>query len=231
MDNVFDPSVPDHGVYAPNSAAASHLRSLRMRPGETVNVLDGRGRAVVVRLSTDLQYEVASVSQVQKPSALIVCIGVLDHRERFEFAVEKSVELGATEIVPLLCERSSFLRSSMDRLRAKVEAAVTQSGQRWLPQLWKPCTLQHALDAVHTEHSKLVCVMGDQDGVRPRTGITPTEPVFAAVGPEGGFSDNEKQMLLKAGALRWTIGSARLRTETAVVSLLTAVALSRETNE
>jgi 16S rRNA (uracil1498-N3)-methyltransferase len=163
---------------------------------------------------------------VPKPPATILCLGVLDSRERFEFAVEKAVELGATHVVPLITDHAAFARSSAVRLTAKVVAAITQSGRAWLPVVHKGLSLDAALEMLTAEFVTMITIYGDALGASPGE-LDAGVPVAVVVGPEGGLSQREVDLLAGFGAVPWAISTTRLRGETAAVALMSVVAVLR----
>lgn len=196
-----------------------HVAALRLRDGEHVRVLNGRGLVGlcgVVRRGTDIQLAVHEVETRPRPASLTLVMSNLDNRDRFEFALEKAVELGVTCFVPLLADRCQHQRVSMDRLRAKAIAAVTQCGVAWLPELLAPVTI----DGVTWGSTVIV---GDDRGARPSQDVLSAD-VTVIVGPEGDFTDREKAILDGLPQTqRWAVGSTRLRAETAAIALVSSV--------
>lgn len=199
---------------------ARHAAALRLRDGDAVGLVDGRGcraTGVIVQTGRQIDVEVRRVEQVERARDVTVAIGMLDHRDRMEFAVEKCTELGVRRIVVLDCVRSQRHGVRLDRLVQKAEAAMVQSGQAWLPEVTGPVTVE-AFCATLTPEVHVV--VGDQFGASP----TPVAlPAVVMVGPEGGFTDDELAMIASHDPLRWCIGTERLRTETAAVVLTAAV--------
>lgn len=224
MDHLFiaDFGPNDSGV-ALDEATRRHVAALRLRDGERVRVLNGRGLVglcSVVRRGTDVQLAVHEMETRPRPASLTLVMSNLDNRDRFEFALEKAVELGVTCFVPLLADRCQHQRVSMDRLRAKAIAAVTQCGVAWLPELLPPATI----DAVAWGSTVIV---GDDRGARPTQQVLSGD-VTVIVGPEGDFSDREKAILDGLPQTqRWAVGSTRLRAETAAIALVSIVVALR----
>ena len=229
MDHCFSPHLePAHAAVEINADLQRHLDALRLRDGDAVQVFNGRGliaTCTVQRSGTTTTLSVAERTTTPEPTPLILAIGGLDHRDRFEFAVEKAVELGATSIVPIDSTRVQRFRSNADRLEAKAIAAATQSGNPWLPDITKPLTLAELLVSLPDDHRIL---LGDPDG-GVLDAASAQEPVCCLVGPEGGFTDDELQMVTAdARTARIAIGRLRLRAETAGIALLSVVRSLRD---
>jgi 16S rRNA (uracil1498-N3)-methyltransferase len=154
---------------------------------------------------------------------ITVALGVLDHRDRFEMAVEKLTELGVARIIPMLCHRARHLRTTNERLTAKAIAAITQSGNPFLPLIDPPTELEQVVSATACD----LVIVGDAHGhppVEDARRLDTADQVLLVVGPEGGLSDEELQLLASKDATRrWRIGHLRLRAETAAIALAAAV--------
>ena len=222
MDYLYDSALSSEGdLVVPTRDVHRHLLALRIRDGQTVTLFNGKGlRAFCTLLgaAADGVLRVDTREHTDAPSPLTLAMGLLDSRDRLEFAVEKATELGVTSIVLLDSDRASRLRATSIRLQSKVIAACEQSGRLWLPDVIGPMSVETFLDST----TATVLVVGDQEGTQPNT-IT-FGHVAVVVGPEGGFSQRE-QALFSADQriLRWSIGKQRLRAETAAIAMVTAV--------
>ena len=194
-----------------------------MRDGDQVRVFNGRGlvaTGVVSRHGKDVSLRVIDRKHAEPPVPLVLAIGGLDTRDRLEFAVEKAVELGATSIIPVMSERVQRLRSSADRLEHKAVAALTQSGNPWMPVISEPRSLVDVLNGLPADHRIL---LGDPEGGQLEGSIA-RGPVCCLVGPEGGFSPDELSVIQADDRCTpIAIGRLRLRAETAGVALMSVV--------
>ncbi|MCO6465308.1 MAG: RsmE family RNA methyltransferase [Bradyrhizobiaceae bacterium] len=224
MDNVFDPSVPTVGTYQPSADAQRHVRALRIREGESVRVLNGAGTIVVCRAAAGGQLEVVDVTQTPKPPSTILAMGRIDHRDRMEFAIEKAAELGCTDFIPLITDYSARERVTTERMQSKAVAALTQSGNAWLMTIHAATTLNTLLASLHSD---IAVIVGDADGIRPTVIGSLGQGAMVLVGPEGGFSVREQEMIDQRAPIRWAINAQRLRTETAAVALLSVLSVQR----
>jgi len=206
---------------------AQHARALRLRTGENIMLSNGRGYcadAVVEEISKEeVTCRLVRIlpEHGELPYRVIIALGILDNRERMEFALEKAIELGASDFVPLLAKHSERDRTKPERLAAKALAAMKQSHRARLTRLHEPMTPQ-ALLAMLSAETRII--FADADGQKPS--LYYAESVCLCVGPEGGFS-KEEQMLLRndARTVLWTLAPTRLRAETAALSGLSALTL------
>jgi len=226
MDYIVDRRPYDgSGTIVPTEEMRRHVAALRVRRDEVVGVLNGQGTLYICRYGADTSSTNLSVVESRDglpPCPLTVVIPVLHHRDRFEFALEKVVELGATEIVVWNADHSEFQRTTTARMSAKIEAACAQCGRLWFPDLREVSDLKAILES----YPAIDIVVGDAGGDQHRAQLS--NHVVVLVGPEGGLSEREQAVLVKHPRLhRWSVGEYRLRAETAVVALTTLVVTGR----
>jgi RsmE family RNA methyltransferase len=133
---------------------------------------------VECRMIDATRFEVMHVESETYPVPRILGIGVLENRDRMEFAVEKAVELGATHIIPLITDHSGFARTTSNRLVAKAIAALTQCGRLWLPEIHAPTLLHDALRwAKESFNAHLLYGVASESGSSPIKNVE-SEPVL-----------------------------------------------------
>jgi 16S rRNA (uracil1498-N3)-methyltransferase len=208
------------------------LRVLRLHAGQTIEAVDGSGWEYVLELKEGAGRS-AAVKVLSKRRAargwtmdVIVAVGVVKGA-RMDWAVEKAAELGARAFIPFTSERSAVVpdpvRSKLMRWRRVAAAALKQSLS---PFLMRVPALRD-FDYVAAMASRVRPALLAKEGA-PRLAALPDSrrrksPCLLVIGPEGGFSDDEEGVLRRGGALGFSLGPARLRTETAVVAGLAAL--------
>lgn len=212
---------------------AHHLgRVLRVTPGETVELFDGLGRVAAANITgvSKRAVELQILGVTTFPASPHLTLAVAPPKgERFDWLIEKSVEWGVTEFVPLITERGVVdpRDSKLERLRQTVIEAAKQSQQAWLMRITNPEPLASIRQRVPASAPFL---FGDFSGC----GVTEaflkiqdwSRPV-ALIGPEGGWTESERTLVLEAGGLGIRLGESILRTETAAIGLATAIQISR----
>lgn len=206
---------------------AHHLVNVRRaRPGQEVVLFDGTGReftAVVVECGRrEARLQVATSQTVSREPAIEVVLGVaLPKGDRQRWLVEKAVELGAGSLVPLSTERgvAQPTASALGRLRRVVLEATKQCGRTRLMEVREPLNCREYFDAVRADPGCLrICA-------HPYGEATLARPPFAggrvmlAIGPEGGFTEDEIRLAREAGWTIASLGPRILRVETAAVAL------------
>jgi 16S rRNA (uracil1498-N3)-methyltransferase len=198
------------------------VKVLRHRKGDRILVTDGKGivcEAVIV--SDDpgsCSAEIVSRKSVQSslPCDIHIAIAPTKSMTRFEYFLEKSVELGISTITPLICQRSERRTLKTDRLRKVILSAMKQSFSAFLPELKEPVPLPSCLKETETAQAmKFVghCLESNRQRVRD-VYVTGSDAIFL-IGPEGDFTSEEIHMARQHGFIPVTLGRNRLRTETA----------------
>lgn len=207
----------------PESDSQHCVRVLRMREGQEVEVVDGRGGLYLCRIAMASNHhtllEITGERQLPKvwgPS-LTVAIAPTKHNDRMEWLVEKLVEIGVDRIVPLRCERSERKEIKPERLEKIAISAMKQSLKAILPEI-TPTTPFKDFIGICRDRDRFIAYC---DPTIPRRlfsrELTPGADTTILIGPEGDFSPNEITAALESGFKPISLGDNRLRTETAAL--------------
>ena len=216
-----------------------HLRNvLRITTGETVRIIDGQGNVYTGEVrdtgTKNVLSEVRILNHEFHPSVppSMTLFQGLPKNDKMALILQKTTEIGITQIVPLHTEYAlqKPSRNRYERWHRVVISATKQSKRAWLPELCDPQTFQESLtqldhfslrlllnpdphQALHTQH------------IREVLRKTPQATTIALfVGPEGGFSDTEINAAIENGCVPVTFGTNILRTETAAIAAVAAIA-------
>jgi 16S rRNA (uracil1498-N3)-methyltransferase len=208
---------------------AHHLRVRRAREGDEVALRDGFGlvgKGRLVRAGGEWEVEIDSLERQRPPTALVLAVGAGD-RERFGWVVEKAVELGVTVVIPLDTERTAGVASRLrpaqvDRLRRQALEAVKQSGNPWACSVEAPAPFADFL-VLPPEGEQW---LADPAGAPPPA-MLDERPCRILVGPEGGFTEEERAAAIAAGYRPVSLGPHVLRFETAAVAAAAAAQAAR----
>jgi 16S rRNA (uracil1498-N3)-methyltransferase len=232
LENLADP-LPDVGTRVRLDGEEGRHAALvrRIRPGETILIGDGRGRAIAGHVNevskTALTVTVVEQLNAERPRRRYVAVQALPKGERGELAVEMMTEVGVAEIIPWQASRSIVrwsgerAQKALSRWRSTAREAAKQSRRLVVPAVREPvdtADVVRALGAVdcglvlHEEASEpLARVQLPEDGT-----------VMIVIGPEGGIAPAEIDELVAAGGRPVLISDGVLRTSTAgVVALAT----------
>jgi len=206
-----------------------HIRKvLRLRPGNSLEVADGKGREAVAVI-TDLSdaavtVKIEAILELQRESPLeITLFQALPKGPKLETVFQKNTEIGVAAFVPVISERCVVRISDLEAERKKhvrwqaiIDEAAKQSKRGTLPRLEKLVDLKTAAAVLGAYD--LVLVPHTGSGVVVLNEALPkgtVRRVAVFIGPEGGFTDEEAGKLAEAGAIPVTLGPRILRTETA----------------
>ena len=214
----------------PDDAAQHVAKSLRLKAGDALVVFDGRGGeydAAIQRIDRDrVDVKVGAFRDVERESPLALgLVQGLPEADKMDWIIQKSTELGTAWIQPVTCERS-VVRLSGDRAarreahwRRVAVAAAEQCGRTRIPDV-RPTLGFLSWLAVPAETPRWMLAPGAQPIAAQASVPSPLELV---VGPEGGFSERERLLLVDHGCAAVSLGPRVLRTETAPVAALAAI--------
>ena len=146
---------------------------------------------------------------------------------RLDYMVQKAVEMGASRLQPVLTRHTQVSRVNVERMRANVIEAAEQCGILSLAEVAEPVALDRFLEKRETSRLLVFCDEAADIG-NPiealQQGLTATEGIDVLIGPEGGFAEEERALLLRQPrTLRLSLGPRILRADTAGVAALALV--------
>ncbi|TDG08762.1 16S rRNA (uracil(1498)-N(3))-methyltransferase [Paraburkholderia guartelaensis] len=216
-----------------------HVQVLRLQPGDTIVLFNGLGgeyNAEIVGMERrDTQVRIGPHRDVEAepPYRVTLAQGVAGN-DKMDWLIEKAVELGATHFVPLTASRSVVRLSGERAVRRQVhwqrivQASCEQCGRNRLPDVAPARDIAAWLDSLPKRpgEGELRLLLSPRANVAFST--LPVEPpsgeVTVLIGPEGGFSSQEEAAALDQGFIAMGLGPRVLRTETAGIAVLAALA-------
>jgi 16S rRNA (uracil1498-N3)-methyltransferase len=200
------------------------IRVLRMKVGAPVKVIDGKGNLHEGSISNDdpraceIMIHNVITDFEKRNYRLHIAISPLKNPERFEWFVEKCVEIGVDEITPLICKNTEKQRIKPERINNIIISAMKQSLKAGLTILNESVQFEefiekdfrgikmiaHCYPSAEKAGIDKICTRGDN--------------ILFLIGPEGDFSENEIYRALSAGFKQVHLGNSRLRAETAGVA-------------
>lgn len=217
VDTAFDASV---GILCEDESR--HCVSvMRHRVGDEVFVTDGNGilyHCTIVEANSK-KCVLNVVEQKQQPSPkhhLHMAVAPTKNTDRFEWFVEKAVEMGVGEITPIICDHSERNHLRLDRLERLVVAACKQSLKFYKPRINEP---QKASELIvnATENQKFILHCEHEQKQHLFNVVNVGKSSLVLIGPEGDFSKEEIAQARSCGFVEATLGDERLRTETAAM--------------
>jgi len=223
-------------IVAPSDEELRHLRVLRSRAGDPVMLLDGRGRRAegtihrIENRSAEIRVTRSVLDEARPRPYIVLAIGLLSDKTRFEWIVEKSVELGVAELRPMQTARSEG-HYHAERTRRIAIAALKQSRRAFLPELHGPSPFDSLLndsgsfDRIFLCHEKAatedsLARLASEPWTDVSNGVPSPARLLLMIGPEGGFSDEEVDRAASRSARIVSLGTTRLRAETAAIAAM-----------
>ena len=215
--------------------ALNHLKVLRPKDGEEIELFDGKGSWRVYRYgcaTKELESSDVHLHLSPSPQPLILFACVMKG-SRWDWTIEKATELGVTRIVPVISARTIVRIDAKDREAKRerwtriAEEAARQSDAKWIPELLAPVTFAESLALVKETR----CYVGALttpppqtigEALRTSSSLLPPSSFALYVGPEGDFTQEELASLV-AIATPVSFGSTILRAETAAIYGVSAI--------
>ena len=195
---------------------------LRLEPGAEVKLFDGATGEWLARIDEiGRKRAVLTVVAHLRPPEAVPDLWLLFaplKRGRIDWLVEKATELGAARLVPVLTRRTVVDRLNLGRLRAHAIEAAEQCERTVVPELAEPVKLDRLLAAWPAERT---LYFADETGGAPLARIATAGPAAILIGPEGGFTDEERAAIQALPQARGvSLGPRILRAETAALAAI-----------
>ena len=210
---------PENEIILSSEESKHATKVLRKKEGDILNFTDGKGNfynaEITMADSRKCRLQIVSSEQKEKQHNyyLHIAIAPTKNIDRFEWFLEKATEIGIDEITPIICEHSERKIIKKERCNRILLSAMKQSLKFYLPKLNEAITLKDFLKQ-DFEGNKYIahCEEGNKtelrvENIEPRTLIL--------IGPEGDFSTSEIEIALQNQFKAVSLGTSRLRTETA----------------
>lgn len=198
--------------------AAHHLNVVRVRAGERIILLNGKGKKLdgTVKAITKslVEIEVSSVYDAQRSHEISLAVAN-PKKEAFEDILKMAVELGVKNIYPLSSEFSQYDYVPSDRVQRILESALIQSNNPFFPEIYSQISLKNFLES----HKEPLAFFNSRPNETDGTYSYKQGQITILIGPEGGFSPNEVTQILKFSKIQEIhLPTPILRAPTAVAS-------------
>jgi 16S rRNA (uracil1498-N3)-methyltransferase len=208
------------------------IKVLRKKEGDVLHVTNGLGLCFTteITIASDSKCTVKITSfekQEPLPYHLHLAVAPTKMNERYEWFLEKATEIGIQEITPIICEHSERKVVKIDRFQKIVESAMKQSLHFYIPKLNEPQTFKEFVTS-HNTAQRFIAHCEETEKRSLKNELLTKQDVLLLIGPEGDFSVKEIQLALEHHFIPVSLGSTRLRTETAAVVACHSVVFKNE---
>ena len=224
MQIFYAPDIDGDSYVLDEKESKHSIRVLRMKKGETVRLIDGRGNMYEgIITEPDQKRCIINIESIikdfeQRSYRLHIAISPLKNPERFEWFIEKSVEMGVDEITPLICRNTEKPGIKGDRIRGIIVSAMKQSLKALETRLNESSSFNDFITRSHSGKLMIAHCNNKMD----RKGIAEIyrkgDEAVILIGPEGDFSNKEIKDALSNNFTQIHLGQSRLRTETAGIA-------------
>lgn len=209
------------------------VKVLRKANGDSLEITNGKGGLFIAEITdANLKKCVATVrSKTLQPATrayrIHLAVAPTKMNERYEWFLEKATEIGVDCITPIICDHSERKIIKTDRFEKIIQSAMKQSLHYYLPELQEPASFKNFISSPFNGQ-KFIAHCETSERLSLKHALQPNRDVLILIGPEGDFSTAEINLALNSGFKPVTLGSTRLRTETAAVVACHSIVFSNE---
>lgn len=222
MHLFYSPDINDN-IYTLSEEESKHcIRVLRLKIGDSIHLTDGKGNLFETRIKNDHPKKCELlVIDIQKNLGkrdyiLHMAVAPTKNINRFEWFLEKATEIGIDEFTPLICERSERKEVKRERLNKVITAAMKQSLKAYHPMLNEAIKFKDFIKQ-DFQGEKFIAYCNENHMDQLKSIYQKGKNALLLIGPEGDFSPREIELAMEAGFKPVSLGSSRLRTETAAL--------------
>jgi len=206
------------------------VQVLRMKEEEKLNLTDGKGNLITAEIE-EVHKKHCGVSIIdvrfipQDSRKITIAISLIKNSNRFEWFLEKATEIGISEIIPLICERTEKEKFRQERMQGILISAMLQSQQCWLPVLQEPQKINQTIQqSTHQQKFIAHCIEEQKRNLSDLVNESLSSQIIL-IGPEGDFTKEEVDLAVQHHFIPVALGDTRLRTETAGVVAATILGI------
>ncbi|MBN1144897.1 MAG: 16S rRNA (uracil(1498)-N(3))-methyltransferase [Bacteroidales bacterium] len=222
MHTFYSPDIIDNKAKLSPEESAHCLRVLRLGKGDQVILIDGKGglyEAVIAEpdvRACRIEITKALPSPPERKHQIHIAIAPTKNMDRFEWFVEKSVEIGIDIITPLLCQRSERRVLKTERLHKLIISTIKQAMVTRLPVLNELTDFKKLIkETTLPPANRFIAHCGETARKELKQALLPQSDAVVLIGPEGDFTPDEITLALENRFIPVSLGNNRLRTETA----------------
>ncbi|WP_445734616.1 16S rRNA (uracil(1498)-N(3))-methyltransferase [Mariniflexile sp.] len=210
------------------------VKVLRKNVGDLLHITNGKGwlftaEITLANINNCLANIVSKELQPKRHYNLHVAVAPTKMNDRFEWFLEKATEIGVDAITPIICDHSERKTIKPDRFEKILQSAMKQSLNCYVPKLNEAIAFKDFINQDFKGDLFMAhCEETDRKSLKQQ--LKPKQDITILIGPEGDFSTKEIDMAIKNKFIPVTLGSNRLRTETAAIVACHSVAFINETD-
>ena len=210
------------------------VKVLRRTEGALLKVTNGKGLLFTAQIITaDIKQCVAKIIDTEKEARpnywLHLAVAPTKMNDRYEWFLEKATEIGIDEITPVICDHSERKVVKLDRYERVLQSAMKQSLHFRMPKLNEPVSFSGFINKDINAEKFIAHCEEDQPRILLQNAAAALTDTLILIGPEGDFSPEEIKLALENDFSPVSLGTSRLRTETAAIVACHTINLINET--
>lgn len=219
----FEENLTGSDEFILNEETSRHIcQVLRMKENEQINITNGKGYTILAQIissdkkKTKVKFIENYFTEPPTPKTAIA-ISLIKNNNRFEWFAEKATEIGISEIIPLICQRTEKTHFKTERIKSILISAMLQSQQSWLPELREPVKILEAIKDENFDQKFIAHCLEEEKNLLKNI-VKSNASKIILIGPEGDFTEAEIQVAVQKKYIPVSLGNTRLRTETAGIA-------------
>ncbi len=222
MIQFYAPDIEKNPIL-PESDSQHCVRVLRMKSGDMIEVIDGKGYRYECKIleAHQKRTQVEIINKKNIPLSwnnnITIAVAPTKHMDRMEWLVEKLTEVGVNQVIPLLCRHSERKEIKTERLEKIAISAMKQSLKTVLPTICQITNIKSVICECNATQKYIAYCDQSIPRVLFSEEYVPNKDTTILIGPEGDFSQDEIKLALENGFKPISLGDNRLRTETAAL--------------
>ncbi len=208
------------------------VKVLRKKTGDVLHITNGKGWLFIGELTlTGVKHCSVNISskalQDKRSYNLHLAVAPTKMNDRYEWFLEKATEIGVETITPIICDHSERKVVKTERFEKIIQSAMKQSLHSYLPKLNAPIAFKDFISQPFSGQ-KFIAHCEETDKKSLKSQLQDHKDCVILIGPEGDFSVKEIAIALQHNFIPVTLGTTRLRTETAAITACHSVAFANE---
>ncbi|MDR0907730.1 MAG: 16S rRNA (uracil(1498)-N(3))-methyltransferase [Rikenellaceae bacterium] len=234
MQLFYAPDITPPHHTLPEEESRHCVKVLRMRAGEVVHLTDGRGNLFEAQIVSadprrcEVEVMATTAGYGRHPYQLTMAVAPTKNIDRFEWFLEKATEIGVDSIVPLLSQNSERRVLKPERAEKVIVSAAKLSLKAYFPVLEPLTDVKDVIIRPFAGAKLIAHCREDSARVSIMDALAPARDALILIGPEGDFTAEEVALARSHGFIEISLGTSRLRTETAALVATTATYLRNE---
>jgi 16S rRNA (uracil1498-N3)-methyltransferase len=223
MQLFYNPDIKSGDkVFSFDKEESRHIvKVLRKKESDIIHITNGLGYLFTseITFANEKNCEIKITAEEffeAAPYSLHLAVAPTKLNDRYEWFLEKAVEIGVTEITPIICDHSERVAFKADRFEKILQTAMKQSLQFYLPKLHEPILFVNFIKEVK-DGQLFIAHCEETEKRLLKSALQPKQQVTILIGPEGDFSTKEINLALVHNYIPVSLGNTRLRTETAAI--------------